>query len=894
MPYEIREDSYLAHYGTLTYSGRYRWGSGEDPYQRLDKFLSETRKMKKEGFTEKEIAEAFGIPNGSTALRREITIAKYDKAYLDYVRAVNLKEQGHGYTEIARKMGWPPEKESQVRKILAPNYLKRQQKFELALKTLRDQVDKKEIVDVGFGVQEALKMKETEKNTLLRSLEKEGYNRYKIQEFRPGMKDPVNTMVLTKPDITFSEARKRRKEIQVFSGDLELVKETGNTDGFVPPKSLPKSKLQVIYADEGGDQADGLIYIRPGVKSVSLGGAEYAQVRIKVGDKHYLKGMAVYKDDLPPGIDVAFNTNKTRDTPIYGDKKSSILKPLKDDPENPFGTAIKRQIVEGKDENVKASSVVNLVNEEEDWDAWSRNLPAQFLSKQSIRLIRSQLEMTQNKRRDDLKDAMNLTNPVVKKHMLQKFADSADSAAEHLKATALAGQKTHVLIPVPTMKDNEVYAPNFDNGTRVALVRFPHAGNFEIPELIVNNNNKDAQKIFKTAPKAAIAINATVANQLSGADFDGDTVMVIPNNSGRIKARPPFEALKNFSPHDQYAEVDGMQLMKKKNVGTEMGKISNLITDMQLQDATDAEIINAVKHSMVVIDAEKHRLNYKQSEIDNRIAALKKKYQTGGASTIISRSKSQSKPIPEMALRPASKGGPIDKKTGELVYVPTNRTYIDKNGVEVQATMRPTKMSLVKDAHELSSGTKKEALYADHANTMKALANQARLETLKVPKLERNPEMAKKYAPEVQRLQEALDIAIANAPRERLAQRAAAARVAAVLEDNPDMSKDDLKKYRARALKTARKRVGAEKQRIYPSDREWEAIQAGAISEHKLKQILRHGDQERIVALATPKPSKSISTSKQTQIRSLLASGFTQAQVAERLGVSVSTVNMYA
>ena len=894
MSFEISEEDYLAHYGTLTYSGRYRWGSGEDPYQRLDKFLKTTISMKKDGFKEAEIAQALGFKNSSD-LRSMVTVANYDRAYLDYTRAVTLREQGYGHTEIARRMGWPPEKESQVRKILAPHYLARQQKFETALESMRVQVNNKGVVDVGFGVQEALGLKETEKNTLIRALEMEGYNRYVVRE-PPRFKgaDPSKTMVLAKSDIALRDIYKDPSVIQTFSGNKDIIK--NNPSGTVKPLSLDKRRLQINYGGEGGEKADGLIYIRPGVKDISMGNAQYAQVRILVGDKHYLKGMAVYKDDLPKGVDVVFNTNKERGVPVFGDKKSSVLKPIKvdpNDPNNPFGTAIKKQLTEGKDKDMKAYSVVNVVNDETDWDAWSKNLPAQFLSKQSDKLVRNQLSATQVNRRDELNDIKALTNPTVKKHMLMKYADSADSSATHLKAAALPGQKTHVLIPVPSMKDNEIYAPNYDNGTRVALVRFPHAGPFEIPELIVNNNHKDAVKLFKDKPKAAVAINSNVAERLSGADFDGDTVLVIPNNSGRVKSKAPLAGLSNFDPHTQYREVPGMKMMTKNGTQMEMGKISNLITDMDIQGATDSEMARAVKHSMVVIDAEKHRLNYKQSEIDNGIPALRKKYQDGGgASTLISRAKSPER-VPEIRVRRAAEGGRYNED-GSIAYVKTDREYVDKKtGKTVRAITKAPKMELTRDAHELSSGTKKEALYADHANTMKALANEARKEYMRTPNLQRNPEAAKKYAKEVGELEDALRIAIANAPKERLAQRAANARVAAVLEDNPDMSKDDLKKYKARALKTARERVGAKKTQIYPTDEQWKAIQEGAISNHKLEQILRHGDQDRIVALATPKASREISVSKQSQIKALAARGYTQAEIADRLGISTTTVNEY-
>lgn len=889
----------LSHYGTLTYSGRYRWGSGEDPYQRLNKFLSGVQAMKTEGYKESDIAKAFGLST-SADLRSMITVSKYDKSYLDHVRVVSLREKGYGYTEIAKRMGWPASKESQVRKILAPNYLARQQKFESAMEAMRTQINAKEMVDVGKGVQEALRLKETEKNTLVRALELEGYNKHILRE-RSSTGYAPTTMVLTKPDITRTDVYKNKHKIQVFSGDADTIDKGKNPSGTLKPISVNKDRVMVRYGGEGGEAEDGLIYIRPGVKDLNLGGKHYAQVRILVNDTHYAKGVAVYKPGLPKGVDMVVNTPKTRDVPIFGDASGSILKPIKSDPNDPnnvFGSAISRQITDVDSKGkVKVTSAINLINEEGDWETWSRNMPSQFLSKQDDKLIRSQLDVTQNRRREELNEIKSLTNPVVKRHMLEKYADSIDSATVDLKAAAVPRQRTHVILPVPTLKDNEIYAPNYRNGERVSLVRFPHAGPFEIPELIVNNEHPDAKKMIKQA-SVAVGINARVAEKLSGADFDGDTVMVIPNDSGRIKARPPLQGLKNFDPHVEYQERPGMTYMTKSGTGMEMGKISNLITDMYAKGATDAELANAVKHSMVVIDAEKHRLDYKASEEQNRIQALRKKYQAkddgryGGASTLLSRASAPTR-VPEVKIGTADQGGKYTPE-GDLNLIRTNRTYPDrKTGEIVEAKTLMKGMEAVKDARDLSSGTHVESLYADHANTLKALGRDAR-KTYQGTKLyKRDPEATKKYATEIAELDEALRKAYANKPYERLAQRAADARVAAVLEDNPTMSTKDLSKYRARAVKTARDRVGAEKSVIYLTDKQWEAVQAHAVSPYKLSEILANGDQERIVSLATPKQSKSLSTSKISQIKALGSQGYTQAEIAERLGISTSTVNEY-
>ena len=80
-----------------------------------------------------------------------------------------------------------------------------------------------------------------------------------------------------------------------------------------------------------------------------------------------------------------------------------------------------------------------------------------------------------------------------------------------------------------------------------------HGGTFEIPELTVNNKNPDAKKVLGNATDA-IGISSKVAERLSGADFDGDMVTVIPvNNRVRVKSTPALEGLKNFDPKTQYA-----------------------------------------------------------------------------------------------------------------------------------------------------------------------------------------------------------------------------------------------------------------------------------------------------------------------------------------------------
>lgn len=107
---------------------------------------------------------------------------------------------------------------------------------------------------------------------------------------------------------------------------------------FQCPESMDSGRLQIRYAEDGGVNKDGVIELRRGVSDLSLGESIYAQVRILVDGNRYIKGMAVYGDDadFPPGVDVIFNTNKKSGVP-----KMDVLKPISDDPDNPFGSLIK-------------------------------------------------------------------------------------------------------------------------------------------------------------------------------------------------------------------------------------------------------------------------------------------------------------------------------------------------------------------------------------------------------------------------------------------------------------------------------------------------------------------------------------------------------------------------
>ena len=561
--------------------------------------------------------------------------------------------------------------------------------------------------------------------------------------------------------------------------------------------------------------------------------------------------------------------------------------------------------------------MINKRADEGDWSDWQDALPSQFLAKQSLHMAKQQLDLAKADKQAEFDEINSLTNPTVKKYLLNKFADGCDSAAVHLKAAALPGQKYHVIIPVPSMKDNEVYAPNYENGTKLALIRYPHGGTFEIPILTVNNKQAEAKKLLGTDVTDAVCINSKVAERLSGADFDGDTVMCIPTHDkgGKVKitSTPPLKGLEGFDPKVAYPERPGMKYMK--NTGTQMGVISNLITDMTLAGASQDELAAAVRHSMVVIDAEKHKLDYKQSEIDNNIAALHKRYQgrsTGGASTLLSRSKGeidvdkrQGSPIINIKgnknYDPNRPEGSLIWKTADDVEYTTEK--INKRTGEVTEVVKrkhqkSTKMAETDDAYSLVSKARHpmEILYADYANSMKSLANQARKEMMITGKIEYSREAKSKYQKEVDSLMAKLNNAKLNATKERAALRRANAIVNNKKELNPDMNKSDIKKASQQALTKSREEVGAVSRRnrnIDISDDEWEAIQAGAISESKLKDILDNTDIDKLREKATPRTTNTLSDAKINKIKAMNASNYSLAEIAKSIGVSPSVVSNY-
>lgn len=1004
-----REDDYLEHYGTPRHSGRYPYGSGENPYQHSGDFLGRISELKKAGFTytdddgkvwtgDNAIAKSMGLT--STEYRRQVSWAGYERRLDQVQRAKSLKADGLGATEIGKQMGLS---ESTVRSLLNPSSEDRMNQAMNTVNFLREKLNEKGMLDVTSGVETSLGISKERLNLALDYLEKaEGCPVY------TGGIPQVNTKGQQTIQKVLCKPGTEHKEIYDYSRVKTIEDYESQNDGetfhkkFTYPTSLDSKRLMVRYADDVGSDGfkgvdkDGVIELRRGCQDLSLGDSRYSQVRILVDGTHYLKGMAVYSDDLPDGVDVVFNTNKKRGTPALGDKTSTVLKPIKkDDPDNPFGSAIKDADKGGqywytdKKTGKEKLGLINKRADEGDWDEWANAIPSQFLAKQSLSLAKKQLDLAKKDKLAEFDEYMSITNPTIKKHMLEKFADSCDSAAVHLKAAALPGQRYHVIIPINTLKDNEVYAPNYENGTKLALIRYPHGGRFEIPILTVNNKNALARKMLGTDVVDAVGINHKIADQLSGADFDGDTVMCIPTHDpkGKVKIlnKPPLKELEGFDPKLDYGgtvKVDadgtehyyrnGHEYPKMKNTGIQMGVISNLISDMTLAGATDSELARAVKHSMVVIDAEKHKLDYKASEKDNNIAALKKKYQAhidengnevyGGASTILSKAKGQASVdkrqgsyhinIPgSKDYDPSRPDGAKIWKTAEDLYYP-DRTYDKKTGImtvktttgktiqydvkdakayakynpvekrdpatgEVsytsgdgtidyrvkKRTQVSTKMAETDDAYTLVSKYRHtmELVYADYANEMKNLGNKARIEMVNTGKIPYSSTAKKTYAVEVKSLMDKLDNSDLNKIKERLAQRKANAEIStkkkAYFEANGEELKGEtLRKLSQQALNKYRQEVGSISRRdrnIEITDKEWEAIQAGAISENTLKRILAATDIDKLRQRATPKLVNTLSQAQINRAKAMAASNYTLDDIAKKLGVSPSTISKH-
>lgn len=935
------DHDYILHYGTKRHSGRYPWGSGEHPYQDEEWFKGwgELRKT----MSDKEIAKAYGMTTKEIRNRYAYARAAELAGKIAHVKELRDTRQ-MSVSAIAKEMGVSS---STINNWLKPGYDEEVRGIESLCDRLEEELDKKGMIDVGKGCATALNVNQNQFEAAIQILKDRGYLnvQWRQKQFTKAAEGTQMT-VLVKPKDEWENMTEKQqkaaayKEVQNNLDNIQLPYDVRfNQDdktvlGTHPPVSIDSKRILVLHADDKnpidgypGADRDGLIQLRRGVKDLDLGGSLYAQVRIGVDGTHYLKGVAAYADNMPEGIDIIFNTSKSQKTPIMSDDPDAkqVLKPMKRsedgtiDIEDPFGA----QLIPGGQ-----SGVINKVNEEGKWGDWTsaRTIASQVLSKQDPSLAKRQLDLAYAKTYSEYDDIMNISNPVVKQKMLQDFADECDKKCVHLKAAALPGQSVKVLLPLPSIKPNEVYCPQYPNGTVLALIRYPHQNKGEMPIVTVNNNNKEGKNYITGSAKDAIGIHPEVAHRLSGADYDGDTVVVIPNGNGYLKNMPEITSLRGFDPRAAWPAYDGMKRCTKQYGYNLMGRVTNLLTDMTLAGASNDEIARATKFSLVAIDAHKHNLNWKGAFDEYRIADLQKKYQKkddgkyGGAGTIISRASG------EVDVDDRKFSG-IDKETGEKKYYYTGKRKVnfvnentgkkyykvlspyqegyDENAkpVQIKSTQMNEAFVSGKDATSLiSKGNYEiERVYADYANKTRALANQARKESLAVEATPYSKKAAEIYKDEVDSLTKKLNDSEISASLERQALRTATVivnqRVAAYPErydKNTTDGKNHLRKMKNQVINQQRSILG----KPHPfdvTDREWEAIQAGALHKTAVYDIVNKADQTRIKDLTFPKRSETsaISDVKIAHAKALLNSGFTQAEVAAEIGISVSTLNKH-
>lgn len=984
--------SYLAHEGVGhdenppgRGSGRYGWGTGENPYQHQFSFRSEVARMRDQGLTDAQIAKMLiGETATGVDLKAKIAIEEKAERSIKMSQALKALDECKGNkSAAARMMGIPV---SSFNKLVDPDIAATTNKYQNTADFLKHKVDEKGIIDITKGTGLTMGVTDYTKNVAVAMLEDEGYIKAycQIPQSSGGGKKTTITVLCPPGTEYFISKYDDKPYVNWRQNQINQILDytpdgSGNT-WWTPkyPTSLDSSRIKVRYAEEGGVDKDGVMEIRKGVKDLSLGKSLYAQVRVMVDNDHYMKGMAIYGDDadFPEGVDVIYNTNKKKGAAFEKvfkgckvggyqeavakklglDSPAEVDKRVKDgylnidtvddlvglgftrsqaqkfiDKSNPFGAAIKAggQNYYTDSSGKEKQSVINKLQEEGDWDSWGRTLSSQFLFKQPMKLINQQLNLSVENKKYELDQIKQLTNPVIKQKMLNDFAKTCDANAADLSAKGFKNQAFQVLLPVPKMKPTEIYAPRFKDGDTVALIRYPHGGIFEIPILKVNNRDSNAKSIMNNATDA-VGIHPEVAGILSGADFDGDTALVIPLASNRINvsSRKPLPGLFGFDTKI-YKLPDSAPPVTNRTKQMQIGETTNLIVDMTIAGAPWSDIEKAVKHSMVAVDSMKHHLDWKQSMADNNIIELKKEYQginkngtPKGASTIVSQAGSDIYVNQRKVVTDTKKMTPTELAAwnrGDIVYRESGKTKTERKEIKsyklmteeekIRAAKGETiyrykstpsqekvhKMDVVSDAMDLvrDKSNEKEVAYANYANSLKDIAREARREARSIKTVPVSKEAKLAYADEVQSLKAKVERAQLNAPKERQAQYLMNTMVAEVFKANPGMDYEHKQRARGLAINKARSMVGAKKDPVEITDREWEAIQSNAISTNLLNEILKHTNQDKFKERATPRAKGGSLTTPQINLaKSMYSTGmYTLSEIAERLGVSPSTIS---
>lgn len=341
------------HEGSIPHSGRYEWGSGENPLQHDNSFVATCLKVRKEALnsskkrlTNAQVAELMGMTKkeyfnqmavelkhyknlstseledtlgiNSSEVRTIKTILKEMRMTENIQTAIKLRNSEDpplSNSEIARRMGT---NESNIRNWLKEGAQLKVDKTRLIADSLARQVQEKKALDVGAGVELELNTTDTNLKTAIALLKEEGYNVYDMktaQLTNPGRF--TNLKVLADKDLTFKDVAVMQRD-GTISSVAEYATDNGKTFcNIYEPESVSSKRIYVRYFEDGGADRDGTIELRRGVDDLSIGSLNYAQVRIAVDGKGYMKGMAVYRDDIPPGYDAVYNSRKPKGTPLF-------------------------------------------------------------------------------------------------------------------------------------------------------------------------------------------------------------------------------------------------------------------------------------------------------------------------------------------------------------------------------------------------------------------------------------------------------------------------------------------------------------------------------------------------------------------------------------------------
>lgn len=291
-------------------SGRYGWGSGKNPGQHQFNLITEYNKLKNTGLTDGQIAIILlGPKKKSVDIRAQLTIAKAELRQINREKAMRVLDECDGnISEAARRLNM--KNESSLRSLIDPIKAERNDRYKATADMIKKSVDKNGIVDISSDANLMLGVPKNTMDVAVAMLENQGYVKTYVKVPQLGTQHETSIRVLAKPDMSYGDIQKNKLDVKPFN---EFTPDSGKT-WWTPefPESMSSDRVLIRYNEEGGREKDGVIEIRKGVEDLSLDGSNYAQVRIAVDGTHYMKGMAMYADDIPKGYDVIYNTNKSK------------------------------------------------------------------------------------------------------------------------------------------------------------------------------------------------------------------------------------------------------------------------------------------------------------------------------------------------------------------------------------------------------------------------------------------------------------------------------------------------------------------------------------------------------------------------------------------------------